>query len=62
MGDWPCIHGSDCLGTGIDCGPDQRRRRSALRPAAELASIRARAWATRRAKYGARGHNGSYTR
>lgn len=21
--DWPCIHGSQCNGRGINCGPDQ---------------------------------------
>ena len=54
--EWPCIHGAECEGLGIDCGPDQRRRKPAPKAAAEIADIRARAWATRRAKYGERGH------
>lgn len=59
---WPCIHGADCPGDGLDCGPDTRRKRPAPKPVAELSEIRARAWATRRAKYGERGHCGSYAR
>lgn len=61
----PCHHGADCAGTGLDCGPDQERqyvRRAPAKTAAELSDIRARAWATRRAKYGDRGHCGSYSR
>lgn len=54
--DWPCVHGADCQGLGIDCGPDQSRRKPLPKSATELADIRARAWATRRAKYGERGH------
>ena len=60
-----CIHGADCPGTGLDCGPDFSRqyvKRARPKPAAELTEIRARAWATRRAKYGDRGHHGSYSR
>ena len=62
---WPCIHGADCAGDGLDCGPDQSRqytKRAPQKTAAELTEIRARAWATRRAKYGERGHHGSYSR
>lgn len=59
---WPCIHGPDCEGRGLDCGPDQSRKKPAPKSAAELAVIRAQAWATRRAKYGPRGNNGSYAR
>lgn len=62
MSRWPCVHGRDCPGTGLDCGPDQSRKKPEPKPAAELADIRARAWATRRAKYGPQGHNGSYSR
>ena len=60
-----CIHGTDCPGTGLDCGPDFSRhyvKRAAPKSADELSDIRARAWATRRAKYGERGHRGSYSR
>lgn len=59
---WPCVHGADCPGTGLDCGPDQRRKQLKHKPAAEASEIRARAWETRRAKYGERGHSGSYSR
>lgn len=61
----PCIHGADCDGTGLDCGPDFTRqygKRAAPKPAAELTTIRKQAWATRRAKYGESGHRGSYSR
>lgn len=58
----PCIHGAECDGTGLDCGPDFSRKKPTPKPAAELTEIRARAWATRRAKYGERGHHGSYSR
>lgn len=56
----PCLHGPDCDGRGLDCGPDFSRKKPAPKPAAELADIRARAWATRRAKYGPSGHRWSY--
>lgn len=62
MKSWPCIHGAGCDGSGLDCGPDQSRKKPAPKTPAELAEIRARAWATRRAKYGPAGHYGSYTR
>lgn len=49
--------------TGLDDGPDlPARKRPPAKTAAELAAIRARAWATRRARYGERGHSGSYRR
>lgn len=62
MTDRPCIHGSDCDGRGLDCGPDFSRKKPAPKTAAEMADIRARAWATRRTKYGPCGHYGSYQR
>lgn len=61
----PCIHGPDCDGRDLDCGPDfsrQYTKRAAPKSAEEIAEIRARAWATRRAKYGPNGHDGSYSR
>lgn len=62
---WHCIcHRDPC--DGLDCGvylPGRApRKRPDPKPAAELTDIRARAWATRRAKYGPRGHQGSYSR
>lgn len=59
---WPCIHGAECDGDGLDCGPDQSRKKPAPKSPEEMADIRARAWAARRAKYGPRGNNGSYAR
>lgn len=59
---WPCVHGTDCDGTGLDCGPDQSRKKPAPKSADELSDIRARAWETRRAKYGQTGHHGGYAR
>ena len=53
----PCLHGPECNGTGLDCGPDWRPKR---KTAHELAAIRALAWETRRMKYGHRGHKGKY--
>lgn len=54
-----CICGHDPC-DGLDCGvflPGHApRRKSAPKPPEEVADIRARAWATRRAKYGERGH------
>jgi hypothetical protein len=49
-------HKSD--NSGIDDGPDihRPRKKAAPKPAEVIADIRARAWATRRAKYGAHGH------
>jgi hypothetical protein len=58
-GKWPCVHGTDCAGAGLDCGPDftrQYTKRAAPKTAAEMSVIRARAWATRRDKYGERAH------
>lgn len=47
-------------GSGLDDGPYlpgcAPRKRPPAKAAAELADIRARAWATRRRKYGKRGH------
>ena len=47
-------------GSGLDDGPylpgRAPRKKAAPKPADEIADIRARAWATRRAKYGPRGH------
>lgn len=60
--DWPCIHGADCDGDGLDCGPNISRKKAAPKPANEMSEIRKQAWATRRAKYGERGHSGSYSR
>lgn len=46
--------------SGLDDGPwlpgHGPRRKPAPKPPEELAAIRARAWATRRAKYGPEGH------
>lgn len=46
--------------SGLDDGPylpgRAPRKRPAPKPAAEVAAIRAKAWATRRARYGERGH------
>jgi hypothetical protein len=43
---------------GLDDGPpiDTPRKKAAAKPAAEVARIRAAAWATRRAKLGPKGH------
>jgi len=45
---------------GLDCGvwlPGRApRKQPAAKSAEEMASIRAQAWATRRGKYGERGH------
>jgi len=53
---WHCIHGAECDGTGLDCGPDQSRKKPAPKSADEMKRIRAQAWATRRSKYGEFGH------
>ena len=60
--EWPCHHGRHCDGAGLDCGPDFGRKKPAPKSREEMSAIRARAWATRRAKYGPRGNNGSYSR
>lgn len=45
---------------GLDCGPylpgQAPRKRPTPKSAEQMADIRARAWATRRAKYGEAGH------
>lgn len=38
------------------------RKKPAPKPADEVREIRSRAWATRREKYGERGHRGTYVR
>lgn len=45
-------------GSGLDDGIELQpaRKKAAPKPPAVMAEIRARAWATRRAKYGDRGH------
>jgi len=51
--------------TGLDDGPDLGRKKytkPAPKPADVAAEIRARAWDTRRQKYGPRGHNSNYSR
>lgn len=58
---WAHDHRDDL--SGLDDGPPlPQRRRPPPKPAAETAAIRAQAWATRRARYGARGHRGAYAR
>lgn len=44
--------------SGLDDGPDlyPARKKTAPKPPEIMAEIRARAWATRRAKYGESGH------
>ena len=53
---WTHDHRPD--NTGLDDGPplNQPRKRPTPKPAEETREIRARAWATRRAKYGEHGH------
>lgn len=52
---WAHDHRSD--NTGLDDGPPlPTRKRPAPKPADETRDIRARAWATRRQKYGQHGH------
>lgn len=57
---WAHDHRADL--SGIDDGPylphrnPADKRRHGMKSAAELTEIRARAWATRRAKYGEHGH------
>jgi hypothetical protein len=55
--EWP-YHDHRPDGSGLDDGPPLRTERKKAQPkaAAELRDIRARAWATRRAKYGPHGH------
>lgn len=54
---WQHDHRDD--NTGLDDGPpvNPERRKPAPKSAEEYAAIRARAWATRRQKYGERGHS-----
>jgi len=55
FGDLPHDHRPD--GSGIDDGPAlPRRKRQTAKPPEIVSDIRFRAWATRRAKYGERGH------
>ena len=55
---WDHDHKSDL--SGLDDGPylpgHEPRKKSAPKPAEEVRAIRARAWATRREKYGQFGH------
>lgn len=62
---WHCECGHDPC-DGLDCGvylPGHAPRKPLpARTAAEHAVTRAKAWATRRAKYGTSGHGRSYAR
>lgn len=53
---WEHDHQPDS--SGLDDGPplDAARKRPAPKSSEEVHAIRARAWATRREKYGRRGH------
>lgn len=53
-----CDHDSKPNGTGLDDGPplNAERKKPAPKSIDEMKSIRARAWSTRRAMYGKRGH------
>ena len=53
---WNHDHRAD--NSGLDDGPplDTPRKKAAPKSAEKTAAIRARAWATRREKYGQRGH------
>lgn len=59
---WVHDHRDDL--SGLDDGPPlhPRRKKAAPKPAEEVARIRAEAWATRRQRYGERGHKGNYSR
>lgn len=58
---WVHDHQADL--SGLDDGPPlPTRKKAAAKPADEVARIRAQAWATRRQRYGERGHRGSYSR
>ncbi len=60
---WSCVCGAvPCV--GLDCGVllEPPRKKPAPKTAEEVRAIRAKAWATRRQKYGPRGNNGSYSR
>lgn len=56
---WKCVCGHDPC-DGLDCGvylPGQAPyRKPSPKPSEEIHAIRMQAWATRRAKYGERGH------
>lgn len=56
---WKCVCGQNPC-DGLDCGiylPGQAPYRKPLtKPAEEIHAIRMQAWATRREKYGKRGH------
>jgi len=56
--DFPCGNDRRADNTGLDDGPELRtpRKRPAPKAPAKMSEIRARAWATRRQKYGERGH------
>jgi hypothetical protein len=62
---WKCVcfHGP-C--DGLDCGvylPGRApRKKAAPKSPDDLTNARAKAWETRRAKYGQRGHGSSYSR
>ena len=60
---WECVCGHKPC-DGLDCGvPNEVPRKKAAPKSPEvMRAIRAQAWATRRAKYGPRGNNGSYSR
>ena len=51
---WAHDHRDDFA--GLDDGPYRERKKAVPKLAAEISEIRARAWATRREKYGQRGH------
>lgn len=51
---WRHDHRPD--GSGIDDGPQIGRKKPAPKSAFELGEIRAKAWETRREKFGPRGH------
>lgn len=58
---WTHDHREDL--SGVDDGPPfPTRKKPAPKPADEVARIRAAAWATRRQRYGERGHKGVYSR
>lgn len=56
--DYPCGNDHRPDNTGLDDGPPLRtpRKRPDPKPTDDIRDIRARAWATRRQKYGKYGH------
>jgi hypothetical protein len=53
----PFPHDHQPDNSGLDDGPEPpARKKAAPKPPEVMAEIRARAWATRREKYGAHGH------